>query len=601
MKNCYFMISKVKVLLIIIILVIFSCNCWGYGGQEDVLEQIEEWSEQAGQEGEIDNLMQLQQELMSWAEKMKDQIQDSLPNISMPGSNPEEEIDREYEMINQGYQMFLQGFESNNYSQEVTDVGQKAIKMRGYIIVDGKDEDYPNGERLDSLTLQYVVKEEFVGNIIISNCFDVEKQRFTEEKDYFIHTISNGIEVMSVSGQQCVETDYGIPSNCTRKECFSTYEKDSGHEYPGSHQDVLMGNPEGNKIRIEVQSPGVVFKSVNGEIARSLGCFGTDFILSKSEFEQFLEKGEFKQTKSVEAEEGSSPRCMKGSSITLYMKVDRPRCHVEVVGDGVLIFECTQEDGLTGDLTIEAKLREGLPASYQWKIVSGVDIVKFKDNEKNNKKVSLHPISSSRIQDDVIIKVQIQDYQGKTCVASHSFTVKKPTYVNKLSDNEIEAMGIKPYINYKELCKQGKCAFTEVGEPKVELIDGYKRIAVFQVLDQFGLPIEKAMFFKEKRWVVINNNKINIPSEEESDGLGQTVPINYNQPDGSTITMYSGNGTTNKDGKIIDELAIAFPKGTSGTPKGLDITVHQDMYIFDCFVGHVIQHYGPVDATSTLE
>ena len=601
MKNYFFVINQVKLLFIIMIFVLFSCNCWGYGGQEDVLEQIKEWSEQAGEEGEIDNFMQMQQELMSWAEEMKDQIEDSLPNISMPGSGPEEEIDREYEMINQGYQMFLQGFESNSNIQEATDTSQQAIKFRGYIIINGKDEDDPNGERLGSLTLNYVVKEAFVGNIIISNCFYSEKQIFTEEKDYFIHTISNGIEVMSVSGQQCVETGYDIPSQCTRKESFSTYEIDSGHEYPGSHQDVLMGNSEGNKVRIEVQSPGIVFKSANGEIARRLGCFGTDFILSKSEFEQFLEKGEFKQTKSVEAEEGGSPGCIRGSSITLYMKLDKPVCNVEVVGDDGLIFECNEEGRLTDDLIIEAESRRGLPDSYQWKIVSGTDIVRFKDNEKNSKKVSLHPISSSRVQDDVIIEVQIQDNQGKTCVATHSFTVKKPTYLKKLSDVEIEEMGIKPYIDYKKLCEQGKCAISEVGEPKIELIDGYKRTVVFQVLDQFCLPIEKAMFFKEKRWVVINNNKINIPSEEESDGRGQKIPIYPNQPDGPSITMYSGNGTTHKDGKIIDELAIAFPKGTSGTPKGLDITVYQDMYIFDCLVGHVIQHYGQIDATSTLE
>ncbi len=349
-----------------------------------------------------------------------------MPTIPMLGSSPEEAIDKEYEMINGRYQRFMQSFESDSYSQEVTDVAQQAIKMRGYIIVDGKDEDDPNGERLGSLTLNYVVKEEFVGNIIISNYFDLEKQRCTEEKDYLIHTISNGSEVMSISGHECVETSYGIPSQCTRKEYFSTYEKDSGNEYPGSYQDVLMGNSEGNKV-------------------------------------------------------------------------------------------------------------------------------------------------------------------------------KKPTYLKKVSDYEIEAMGIKPYINYKELCEQGKCAFSEVGEPKVELIDGYKGSIVFQVLDQFGLPIEKAMFFRENRWVIINKNKINIPSEEESDGQGQKIPIYPDKPDGPSITMYSGNGTTHKGGKIIDELAIAFPKGTSGMPKGLDITVHQDIYIFDCFVEHVIQHYSPIDATSTLE
>ncbi len=68
----YFVINQVRILFIIMILVIFNCNCWGYEGQTDILEQIEEWSEQAGEEGEIDNFMQLQQEIMSWAEELKD-------------------------------------------------------------------------------------------------------------------------------------------------------------------------------------------------------------------------------------------------------------------------------------------------------------------------------------------------------------------------------------------------------------------------------------------------------------------------------------------------------------------------------------------------
>jgi len=595
----HFKIWLLPKVFISILLVLLLSNILFSGEKEEILERIEELGNEAEKTTDINRLMEIQQEMKQLTQELMNQQGYGLGDISLvPGSTPEEEIDREYKMINAAYRAFRQtiGYKSSSQTEKIG--VQQAIKVKGYIIVDGKDETEPYRGWI-WVTLRYKVKEEFVGNIIVNNYYNLKSRKFTGEKDYSIHTISKKIDVKSVSGRECVEASAGIPGSCIKWEHFSTYTIAKGDKYPGMHQDVIMGYSEDGKMKIEVHSPEIVFKSSNGRIGRGLGCFGTDFEMSTSKFEQIIERGQLKMTKGVEAKEGGSPGCDKGSSITLYMEMETPRCSIELVGDKTSVFDCVVDGGLGDNITLEGKLREGSPVSYKWRIVSGSDIVRFEENEPNTKKVVLIPISYSRIPEDVIVEVEIVDSKAKICVASYQLTVQKPSFLRRLSDAEIEALGIKPYINYKTLCDQGQCDSSEIGNPKVELIDGYKRIVMFQVMDQFGLPIKKAMYFNEKRWVIINGNRINIPSEEESNGQGQEVPINPNDPNSPKITMFSGNGTTRNDGKVIDDLAIAYPKGSSGVPQGLDISIYQDIYIFDCFVGNVLQHYKEKDATST--
>ena len=124
------------------------------------------------------------------------------------------------------------------------------------------------------------------------------------------------------------------------------------------------------------------------------------------------------------------------------------------------------------------------------------------------------------------------------------------------------------------------------------------RIIVFQVLDQFDIPITKPeLFWKEKRWVVIGGNKIELPYLGEGNSV--QIPVNPSNPGGETITMYSNNGMTHKGGKIVDRLGVMYPEGTNGVPKGFDIKVHQNVTCFGCPVGKVVQHFKEKDATVT--
>lgn len=250
------------------------------------------------------------------------------------------------------------------------------------------------------------------------------------------------------------------------------------------------------------------------------------------------------------------------------------------------------------DIPLEGELKSGTPVSYKWRLVSGGDLVKFKDGITTTKKVTLHPVLPSRMPDDVIVEVDIKNNKGNTCVATCSLTVQKPTSLKILTEQETNALGIKSYIDYKELCNQGHCANLppEFGGKKI--IDGYLRKVVYQVLDQFSLPITTPeMFWDEKRWVVIQGHRIDLPYSGEGNGV--QIPVNPNNPDGPEFTMYSKNGMTEQGGKIVDFLMIAYPLGTSGVPQDLDITVEQDIKVMKCNAGHSVQHYKASDATAT--
>ncbi len=599
------MLAVVTVLVTSTLLMLLVAHAYG-DRKDEILKKIEELGKEAEKTTDINRLMEISQEITRLAQKL-DSLVLGGPGRYGVGSIPlmggaattEEAIEWEYKAINTAWKAFQQ---STWYGKPSSKTGQvtvqQAVKLKGYIIVDGKDQTVPYRGWI-WVKLHYNVKETFAGIITINRYYDLKKGEFTGEKDYLIHSYSTGIEVMNFGGRECIEASAGIPGKCTKWEQFTTYTIDDGETYPGMHHHVLMGSSEEGKMKIEVDSPGIVFKSANRRIGRRLGCFGADFVISKAEFEQFMEKGTFQRKKNAAVEGDASPGCKMGSKIILHMEMESPRCGVEIVGDKKGIFDCEVDGGFGAEIILQAKLYKGSPASYQWRIVSGSDIVKFEPNETKKKKVILLPISYSKIPDDVIIEVEIKDSKGKICIASCSLTVQKPSSLSKLSDAEIEKIGYIPYKDYKKLYEEGKPDSTEVGSPKLPLIDGYKRTVVFQVLDQFGLPIVIAMRFKEKRWIEIDGKRINIPSEDDSDGKGQEVPVYPNKPNSPTIQMFSGDGITKKGGKVIDDVAIGYPKGSTGMPKGLDIKIHQNVYIFKCFVGYVLQHYKEKDVTAT--
>jgi hypothetical protein len=581
-----------------------------YGDRKDeILKKIEELSKEAERTTDINRLMEISKEIMRLTQEL-----DSLgfggageyhgvggiPSIPLiGGGTAEEAIEGEFQAINTAWKAFQQ---SATYGKPTSETREttlpQAMKFKGYIIVDGKDQTAPYRGWI-WVKLHYNVKESFAGIITINHYYDPKKGKFTGEKDYLIHAYSTDIEVMNVGGRECVEASAGLPGRCIKWEEFTTYEIDEGESYPGMHHHVLMGNSEEGKMKIEVDSPGIVFKSANGRISRRLGCFGVDLILSKAEFEQFMEKGKFQRKKNVAVEGDASPGCKMGSKIILYLEMETPRCGIEILGDKEGIFDCKVDGGQGFDITLEAKLYKGTPASYQWKIAEGGDIVKFEPDETTKRQAKLMPISYSKVRDDVVVEVEIKDTKGKVCVASCSLTVKKPSSLSRLTDKEIENLGYVPYKDYKKMYQEGKPDSTEIGNSKLPLIDGYKRVIVYQVMDQFGFPITEEMPTKEERWIEIDGKRINIPTEDESDGKGLKIPVYPNKPGCPTITMFSGHGITEKGGKLVDDIGIAYPQGSSGMPKGLDIQIHQKNSIHDCFVGYVLQHYKEKDVTAT--
>ena len=60
-----------------------------------------------------------------------------------------------------------------------------ATKLRGHIIVNGKDSDPPQNDWIP-LKLTYSIKEDFVGWMVTTDYYDPAAKQFTDKRDYFL-------------------------------------------------------------------------------------------------------------------------------------------------------------------------------------------------------------------------------------------------------------------------------------------------------------------------------------------------------------------------------------------------------------------------------
>jgi hypothetical protein len=593
----YWKISVLSMVLVSVLFILLSSNVAFCGKMEELTKKMEALQQELEQTTDPSRLAEIQQEMIKLTQELMSLQGIGLGNVSLkPASTPEEEVKRRCEIMNtQGAQLKSAIAQGTISGAEKRIPVPHAVPMEGYSVIDGGYESKPYRGWIWK-KVKYNVVEKFVGYIVVTEYYDTKKKKYDKDNDYLIHTISTDIEVKSFSGRECKEASAGLPGHCTRWEYYSHYKIYDENRYPSLYDYVALGGSEEGKMEFKVMAPNVNFLSDDEEASASIGCGRADFEMSTEEFGKLMKSGKIDLKKGV-----SSLECNKGSSIEVHMKIKPSDCSIKFLDNRKGIYGCGKpKENPTVDVSLEAHLKSGTPVSYQWKILAGADIVEFSGGNSTAKRIKLHPISYSRMPNDVMVEVAIKNSKGHTCVVCSSLTVQKPSSMSMLSEAEIKALGLKPYVNYKELCNQGNCEEMpiELGKGKKKIIDGYMRIIVFQVLDQFSLPITKPeLFWKEKRWVMIDGKKIDLPYLDE--GKSVEIPVNPNHPYGPTFKMYSNNDVTEYGGKIVDMLGVMYAEGTNGVPKGFDITVQQDVTCFGCPVGHVVQHFKEKDATAT--
>ncbi len=208
----------------------------------------------------------------------------------------------------------------------------KALPIKGRIVIDGGEGGVSAQDR-DRKKVSYSVEERFVGNLIVVEPAKEQPGKKPPSKrkksggegsatEYQIDTISTGVRVKSLSGDFCRAIVGGRGGECVEKVPFTRSEVSSENKYGNFHDGVVSGESDGKKVKIEVSSPKVSFKTIGGEGVASVGCSGATFELSASEFTRLAESGSITLTKVMTQSDGADSGCRPGSKITLEMKVE---------------------------------------------------------------------------------------------------------------------------------------------------------------------------------------------------------------------------------------------------------------------------------------
>jgi len=237
-----------------------------------------------------------------------------------PAETPEKEMDRQREIINRQFRQ-VKNMTGHYFSADPEKPQiPEAVPVEGYIIVNGGEKElFYNEVKTDLL---YTIKERFVGNLMVLHTYDPKKGRFDGEKEYKIDSLSTEINVSNVMGKHCARWSSGSPTVCTRWGHFFRYTIAEGERYPQFHSGVVSAvTTENGQIKIEASAPEVVFRSDDGITNAIMGCFNATWVMSKTEFETFLKRGEIILREDIGKPLGPSPGCRPGSTMTMYLKV----------------------------------------------------------------------------------------------------------------------------------------------------------------------------------------------------------------------------------------------------------------------------------------
>ncbi|MCA1794008.1 MAG: hypothetical protein LC660_09085, partial [Desulfobacteraceae bacterium] len=243
---------------------------------------------------------------------------------SSPASTPEKEIKRQRKTINIQQQQIRQTltFIKTEDEEQLVPV-PRAIPIRGSVIINGgfKSKPYRGWVWHE---IDYKVTESFVGNLIIKEYFSTRTGQFIDRQDYNVATLSTGIDVAKLGGQECLKASAWLPGHCVDWENFQTYEVDKGDIYPGFYAEVLNADTENDRVTLRTKSPTVLFKSLNGRAVEKLGCFGAQKGYPRDRFKLLIEQGMIRFTEEVGSDSNATPGCSLGSTISMEMFIDRP-------------------------------------------------------------------------------------------------------------------------------------------------------------------------------------------------------------------------------------------------------------------------------------
>lgn len=300
----------------------------------------------------------------------------TIPVISSRvADNPEKEIQRRREIINSQYKNAKYMLAELAHHEGENPQIAEAIPVEGYLIVEGGEKILRDPNQIER-EIRYVIKEKFVGNLIVLKTYNIHTGKFENEKEYELDTLSTDIQIVSYVGKTCTKWSYYRPITCDRYANFILHEIDRSEFYPNFFSGVVsISSVDRKEMEIEAYTPNVTFYAKDGlnKIPAPTGCTAGKWRLTSEELEKLFNIGVFTLRKDIGRKSNATPQCLPGSTMTLHLRVKKeepekckePRnVKIEVIkpaDKGKYIFT---DDGNTGRLILELEAKV-TPSKYE--------------------------------------------------------------------------------------------------------------------------------------------------------------------------------------------------------------------------------------------
>jgi len=310
--------------------------------QDAINERIKALEQEAAQTTDLNRLMEIAKELGELAGKIA-------PGPGLPaatpqgrGRTPDEQVNREIDAMNSSYERQKRGIVGYRDANAPLIPFMSARKLHGGIEVRGSNQRLPSETPYNggvSRTLQYTIKEDFVGYLLTTEFYDPRTGRFTDKKEYALRTISERIHPPAFGGKECVETDGPDWRICKKWEPYALFSISKDDQYPSLHEWTIIGSPEDDGILFKVETPDILFITAKKNKSRGQGCFGAEIYMSNVDLEADMEDNRVIAQQSVGGDFKGTPHCGRGSNVEMHLVLcpEVPRCQqLEDLVDNVL-------------------------------------------------------------------------------------------------------------------------------------------------------------------------------------------------------------------------------------------------------------------------
>ncbi len=354
---------------------------------EELEEKLGEVGIKSTGSGDLNSLMEKYREIIMQLDSsiIESSTRGFLPALSsrIPDT-PEREIQRRRDIINSQYKSMKFKDDPNLDKEQEDFYIAKAIPIEGYMIIEGGEKFlwYNNQVKQE---IKYLIKEQFVGNLIFLETLNNQANNIAKERQYLLDTLSTDIKILNQAGKICTKWSYYSPALCEKYSNFILYEIDKSEFYPNFSSGVVNISSKGNneiEIEIEANAPNITFYAKDGlnRIPAKIGCTNGKWRLSIKEFEKLINLGSFTLKREIGYKSPVESSCIPGSTMTFYLRVKQdepPKCNeqknvqikiTKPVDNSRYIFT---DEGKTGSLIIELEAKVN-PSEYknsvEWEI-----------------------------------------------------------------------------------------------------------------------------------------------------------------------------------------------------------------------------------------